>query len=257
MKLAYRKIGSGNPLFILHGLFGSSDNWQTLGRQFAESFTVYLIDLRNHGRSPHSSNFSYSVMAGDINEVMADEGIEKAFMLGHSMGGKAAMYFSVENPGKVEKLIVGDIGTKQYPVTHQLIIDALEQINLQTLSSRKEAEEILTLHIADAGTRQFLLKNLYWNDNEKLSWRFNLEAIKNNIINVGEATPMPTAPLILPVLFIKGEQSDYILPEDMAQIQRIFPQACLEVIPSAGHWLHADQPQQFFKTVMQFLRSGV
>lgn len=253
MKLAFRKTGSGKPLFILHGLFGSSDNWQTLGKQFANYFTVYLIDIRNHGRSPHSNLFNYGVMSDDIGELMADEGIESAMILGHSMGGKAAMNFTALNPSRVEKLVVVDIGTRKYPVTNQLVIDALEQIDPLKLSSRKEAEESLKIHLADEPTRQFLLKNLYWTEDRKLNWRFNFHSIRKNILNVGEATPFPSSPVKTPVLFIAGNDSDYISRGDMENILAIFPFARLEIIPRAGHWVHADQPQLFFEAVMRFL----
>ena len=253
MKLAFRKIGNGKPLFILHGLFGSSDNWQTLAKQFGKYFTVYLIDLRNHGHSPHSDEFSYKAMSEDLMELMTDEGQQKISLLGHSMGGKMALQYTIDHREKVEKLIVVDIGMKKYPATNQYVVDALEKFSPENLASRKEAEQILLQYIEDIGTRQFLLKNLYWDDNQKLQWRFNLEAIKNNIKNVGEASPAPATPIELPVLFIKGEKSDYIFNGDMRLINAAFPNAKLEVIPGAGHWVHADQPQAFYKTVMQFL----
>jgi pimeloyl-ACP methyl ester carboxylesterase len=253
MKLAVRKLGSGKPLFILHGLFGSSDNWQTLAKQFGEYFTVYLIDLRNHGHSPHSDEFSYKAMSEDLLELMADEGLDKTTLLGHSMGGKVALQFTVDHQEKVEKLIVVDIGIKKYPATNQYVVDALEKFSPENLASRKEAEQILVQYIEDVGTRQFLLKNLYWDDNQKLQWRFNLEAIKNNLKNVGEATPAPSAPIELPVLFLKGERSDYIFNGDMRLINAAFPNAKLETIPGAGHWVHADQPMAFFKAIMSFL----
>jgi pimeloyl-ACP methyl ester carboxylesterase len=256
MKLAFRKLGSGKPLFILHGLFGSSDNWQTLGKQLAEYFTVYLIDARNHGHSPHSNEFSYELMNNDIKELMTDEGLESIMILGHSMGGKTALYFTVTHPHSVEKLIVVDIGPKKYPVTNQFVVDALEKFDPQNLASRKEAEEILTASIEDDGTRQFLLKNLYWDDNQKLQWRFNFPALKANIKAVGDATPMPFSPINIPVMFLKGDKSDYIFPSDMKLIMSMFPIARIEIIPNAGHWVHADQPQAFFETVLTFLQEG-
>ena len=257
MKLAFRKFGNGKPLFILHGLFGSSDNWQTLAKHFAEYFTVYIIDLRNHGHSPHSDEFSYALMSEDIYELMVDERLEKVMLLGHSLGGKVAMYFTVTYPDKVDKLVVVDIGPKKYPVTNQFVIDALDQFNPQDLASRKEAEEILTKHIDEVGVRQFLLKNLYWDDNQKLRWRFNLSAIKQHLKNVGEVTPIPSDPIDIPVLFLKGEKSDYIFTGDIKLINSMFPHAHLEVIPAAGHWIHADQPIVFFKTVAEFLLKDV
>ena len=253
MRLSYRKLGSGKPLFILHGLFGSADNWQTVGKQFAEHFTVYFIDLRNHGQSPHSTEWNYEVMSEDINELMQDEGIDKAILLGHSMGGKVAMQFTVRHPEKVEKLVVVDIGPKKYPVTNQFVIDAIDSFDLSAVKIRKEVDTLLTPFIQDFGTRQFLLKNLYWTEEQKLAWKFNYEVIKQNIKTVGEVTPMPAMPIGIPVLFIKGERSDYIFPGDVKLITSMFPNAKLVVIAGAGHWVHADKPQEFYNVVNEFL----
>jgi esterase len=254
MKLAFRKIGSGKPLFILHGLFGSSDNWQTLAKRFAESFTVYLIDLRNHGHSPHSNDFSYELMSNDLLELINGERLEKVNLLGHSLGGKTAMFFTVAHPDKVEKMIVVDIGPKKYPVTNQFVVDALDKFDPQNLASRKEAETLLSQYIDEEGTKQFLLKNLYWDDNQKLQWRFNFPSLKANIKVVGDATPMPANPIEIPVLFLKGEKSDYIFPSDIKLMKSIFPSAQLEVIPGAGHWVHADQPTAFSDAIFKFLK---
>jgi len=253
MKLAFRKLGTGKPLFILHGLFGSADNWQTLGKHFAEYFTVYFIDQRNHGQSPHSSEWNYEIMSEDLKELMEDEGLDRINIIGHSMGGKTAMRFTVRYPEKVEKLVVVDIGPKKYPITNQFVIDAIDQFNPEMVKSRKEADEIMSKYIEDAGVRQFLLKNLYWDDNQKLKWKFNYEVIKQNIAAVSEATPLPINPITMPALFIKGEKSDYIFNSDIKRINEIFPNATLVTIPGAGHWVHADQPQAFFKVVSEFL----
>ncbi len=255
MKLAYRKLGNGKPLFILHGLFGSADNWQTLGKQFAEHFTVYFIDLRNHGQSPHSSEWNYEVMSEDIKELMQDEGIDKAILLGHSMGGKVAMQLTVRHPEKVEKLVVVDIGPKKYPVTNQFVIDAIDSFDLSAVKTRKEVDVLLTPRIQDFGTRQFLLKNLHWNEEQKLAWKFNYEVIKQNIKIVGEVIPMPANPIEIPALFVKGEKSDYIFPADIKLITSMFSNAKLVTIAGAGHWVHADKPVEFFNAVNEFLIS--
>ncbi len=254
MKLSFRKLGNGKPLFILHGLFGSSDNWQTLGKQFAENFTVYFIDQRNHGRSPHSAEHTYSLMSDDLLELMQDENLDKAILMGHSMGGKTAMYFAVTHPEKVEKLIVVDISPKKYPVTNKDVIDALEKVDLDIVKTRKEVEEILAKDLTNIGTIQFLLKNLYWDDSQKLAWRFNLEALKNNIALVGEATPMPDLPLTMPVLFIKGGKSDHIFNADSKLIEAMFSNVNIVTIPEAGHWVHADKPKEFFEIASEFLK---
>lgn len=242
-------------MFILHGLFGSSDNWQTLGKKFAENFTVYFIDLRNHGKSPHSPEHNYTLMSDDLLQLMEDEKLSGVLLMGHSMGGKAAMQFAVMHPERVEKMVVIDIGPKQYPIVNKDITDALEKVDLNKVISRKEVEAPLSQDIKDPGTLQFLLKNLYWDDNQKLAWRFNLEALKNNLASVAEAITMPSVPLQMPVLFIKGSKSPYIFNSDSKLINTMFSNARIVAIPGAGHWVHADKPAEFYDMVMEFLNS--
>lgn len=253
MKLFFRKLGNGKPLFILHGLFGSSDNWQRLGKQFSENYTVYLIDQRNHGRSAHSAEHNYELMSDDLLELMNDEQIDKAILMGHSMGGKTVMHFAVNHPERVEKMVVVDMSPKKYPVTNLDIIQALEKVNLEEVKSRKEVEEVLAQDIKDFATMQFLLKNLYWNDAQKLAWRFNLEALKTNLARVAEITPIPSTPLQMPVLFVKGGKSDHMFNADSKLIHEMFANAKIVTIPEAGHWVHADKPKDFFTIVNTFL----
>lgn len=253
MNLFYKKFGGGKPLIILHGLFGSLDNWQTIGKQFAEKgFEVYLVDQRNHGHSPHDEVWNYEVMSEDLLGLMQTLQLEKASIIGHSMGGKTAIYFANKYPNKLEKLIVADIATKYYPVHHSSVITTLKAVSLDKISSRKEAEEILNKNLpGDIGTQQFLLKSLYWIEGEekKLAWRFNLNVIAANIENIG--VEVETKNITAPTLFMKGEKSEYINKEDIESLKKYFQ---LEVIPGAGHWIHAEKPIEFFNCALKFLQ---
>ncbi len=252
MKLYSNIMGEGAPLIIMHGVFGMGDNWQTLGRKWAEQYEVHLLDMRNHGRSPHSDDFSYELMSDDLLEYMETHDMETARILGHSMGGKVAMLFSVYNPEKVEKVVVADIAPKPYKPHHQNILEALQGLDLDNISSRSEADEQFA--IKDEGTRQFLLKSLYWKEKGKLGWRFNLPVIAREIEKVGE--PLPAQAIYYgPTLFVRGGNSWYIKDDDMEEIEAHFPEARLETIEGAGHWLHAEKPRQFFSVVDEFLKS--
>lgn len=256
MKLHYRKAGEGRPLIILHGLFGSSDNWQTLGKQFSEQgFEVYLTDLRNHGRSPHSDEWNYKAMSEDILELLDDNSIGKASIIGHSMGGKAAMQLAADHPSRIEKLVVADISPRKYAHTQRDVVEALQAVDLDSVTSRKEAEEILSEGITDFGTKQFLLKNLYWKEGEKerLAWRFNLDVIARDIDVVSEALEV-SGKINVPTLFLRGSKSHYIPDEDIPLIKELFSGSEITTIANAGHWLHAEQPQAFFDAVMEFLK---
>jgi pimeloyl-ACP methyl ester carboxylesterase len=254
MKLHYKKIGTGRPLIILHGLFGSLDNWMTLAKKWSKDFEVYLVDQRNHGQSPHSTEFSYPLMAEDLRELMDQLKLEHAILLGHSMGGKTVMEFSMKYPDRVERLIVVDIAPVSYTVHHYAVIDALKNVPLSEISSRKEAERYLTKYISDFGTRQFLLKNLYWEDKGKLAWRFNLEVLANEIIPISEYAVVE-GEFGKEIVFIAGAKSNYILPEYAVKIKAKFPNYKLESIAGAGHWVHAEKMNEFSEIVMNFLKS--
>jgi len=259
MKLFFRKLGEGKPLFVLHGLFGLSDNWTTAGKILSEHFEVYLIDLRNHGSSPHSDEWTYPATAEDINELMSDargqmaNGNEKIILMGHSLGGKVAMQFASMYPEKLEKLIVVDMAPKDYPVSDRSFIDHLLEMDFEKIKSRKEADEKISSFIKEPAVRQLLSKNLYWNEEKKLAWRFNLKAISENVSSIGKTFSVKNG-MQTTALFIKGEKSNYILDSDTLAIKKTFPNSEFKTIDGAGHWVHADKPEEFVKIVGDFLK---
>ncbi|AYN69048.1 alpha/beta fold hydrolase [Euzebyella marina] len=246
-------IGDGKPLLILHGFLGMLDNWKTLGSQYAEKgFQVHLIDQRNHGKSFWSEEFNYDILAEDLKNYMAVHELSQAIIIGHSMGGKTAMQFACTYSEKVQKLIVADIAPKFYPPHHQPIIDGLQKLNLSDLGSRGEADDALAQHIKDYGTRQFLLKNLYWKEKGLLSFRFNLEVLSQRMPEIGENIGSNET-YGGPTLFLRGDRSEYIQEADRDAIKRHFPKAEIEVVDKAGHWLHAENPKQFFEKSLVFI----
>ncbi|WP_421874916.1 alpha/beta fold hydrolase [Marinoscillum sp.] len=252
MKLNFRKYGNGHPLFVLHGVFGSSDNWQTLGKSFSDHYSTYLIDQRNHGNSPHSDEMNYEVMAEDLVELMEDEGLDTIYLLGHSMGGKVAMHFATLYPEKVDKLIVVDIAPKYYPPHHQQIFEGFHSIDLKSLESRKEADQQMSQVIKNFGVRQFILKNLGRDSDNNFEWKLNLYAIENNIEQVGSGIA-DNAVYDKETLFIGGSKSDYIKTEDQPLITSHFPNARIEMVDGAGHWVHAEKPEELNQLVTEFL----
>lgn len=250
-----RILGTGKPLFILHGFLGMLDNWKSLGMQYAEAgMQVHLIDQRNHGSSFWSAEFHYDAMAGDLRSYAEHHRIDAAVVLGHSMGGKTAMQFACSNNAMVEKLLVADIAPKFYPPHHDALLDALASLPLDQLGSRSEADSLLSRRITDVGIRQFLLKNLYRKEKGELAFRCNLNVLREKSAEVGDALA-PTATYPGPALFIRGGNSEYIMPSDLEEILHHFPQARMETIAGAGHWLHAEQPERFFEVSMDFIRS--
>lgn len=253
--MLYSRIeGEGKPLVIIHGFLGMSDNWKSFGALYAaEGFQVHMLDLRNHGRSFHSEDFNYAVMADDLLEYCQHHNLKDIALIGHSMGGKVAMLFATTHPELVEKLIVADIGPKYYAPHHQDILAGLNAVDFSAKPSRNEVEETLYPFIPDFGTRQFLMKNLYWVEPGQLAFRFNLPVFNAKIETIGEKLPEANH-FDKPTMFIRGGNSKYILDADLPEIQKQFPNFTLATIPNVGHWLHAENPKAFFEETISFLK---
>lgn len=251
MILHHKILGEGDPLLILHGLFGSSDNWNTLARRFAEHRQVILIDQRNHGRSFHDKEMNYELMAKDIVILMDELGLEKADLLGHSMGGKTIMAMAMVHPEYISKLVVADIGPRDYESHHEQILAALHAVPMDEVQSRGEAIEIMRKYVRTEGILQFLAKNLYWIEKGQLAWRMNLQVIVENMNNI--LAGIGTESFDKETLFIRGGASNYILDEDLMAIHIQFPESRVETIADVGHWLHAEDPGTFYSIVTEFL----
>ncbi|MFZ4105794.1 alpha/beta fold hydrolase [Flavobacterium sp.] len=246
--------GQGKPLLILHGFLGMSDNWKTLGSLYAaEGFQCHMIDLRNHGKSFHSDDFSYEIMAQDILDYCQVNNLEKVSIIGHSMGGKVAMLFATKYPDRVYKLIVADIGPKYYSTHHQDILAGLNAVDFSSKPDRTAVEETLYPYIPDFGTRQFLMKSLFWKEPGQLAFRFNLSVFNAKIEIIGTALSEEVV-FEKPTLFLRGGNSNYILDSDLPEIKKHFPNYELVTIPNAGHWLHAENPKLFFEETARFLK---
>lgn len=246
-------IGEGKPFIILHGFLGMGDNWKTLAKQFSNlGFQVHLVDQRNHGRSFHDSEFNYELLAADLKQYCSHHTINNMVLLGHSMGGKTAMLFAALYPELISKLIVADISPRFYTVHHDAIMEGLCSLNFEEISSRKEAEIQLSNYVSDAGTRQFLLKNIYRISPSVLGLRINLKVLKTNVSEVGEALPS-NLNFQKDTLFLRGDKSEYISTQDEALIKHQFPTAVVKTISNAGHWLHAENPVEFFNSVCTFI----
>lgn len=246
-------LGTGRPLLVLHGFLGMSDNWKTLGGQYAENgLQVHLIDQRNHGKSFHSNEFDYEILALDLKNYMDFHQLKAAIIMGHSMGGKTAMQFASTYPEKVDMALIADIAPKYYPPHHQDIINALMTLDFSEINSRNKADLQLSKHLSEVGIRQFLLKNLYWVEKGKLGFRFNLEVLKEKMEEIGEDI-RSSRPCTKPTLFLRGDRSEYVTPADDHSIKERFPNSHIETIENSGHWLHAENPKQFFRKSMAFI----
>ncbi|MCU0430883.1 MAG: alpha/beta fold hydrolase [Cytophagaceae bacterium] len=256
LSVFYRTLGEPQhpPLFILHGLFGSGDNWLTLSKQLSERYFVVVPDARNHGKSPHSDVFHYASMAEDVLRLMDTLNLDKVHLVGHSMGGKTAMNLVSRFPQRIKSLMVVDIAPRYYPPHHQSVLNGFYALPLETLESRQQAEQLLGQHISDEGIKQFMLKNLYRNESGAFAWRMNLPVISKHIEEIGQAQVFPSA-ISLPIMFVRGERSDYIRNEDWDSIRQVFPQASLTTVAGAGHWVQAEKPQEFAQILLNFLNA--
>jgi pimeloyl-ACP methyl ester carboxylesterase len=257
MELFYREYGEGQPLIILHGLLGISDNFAGLSRKLAkEGYRVLIPDQRNHGHSPHHHVLNYYALVDDLTEFIDSKKLEKPIILGHSMGGKVAMRYTLENPGAVSKIIVVDTSLRTYVRFdyHLKLIDAMLSVDFSQVSGRKDVEALLMARIGSKRLVQFLVKNLFWKEKKLLAWRPNLQAISYNIDAMYDGVFYSTR-FEKPALFIRGGKSDYILDEDFPAIFQNFPQAVISTIENGTHWVHADEPEKFYHLVLDFLKS--
>lgn len=254
MVLYYRELGQGQPMILLHGIFGSSDNWLTQARLLSANYKTYALDLRNHGKSPHDDAFDYPIMVEDLLEFIETHKIQDPVLIGHSMGGKVVMNFALAHPDKLQKLVVVDIAPKPYNLQDYVILDGLKAIPIDTVASRNEADEVLARFVDEADTRQFLLKNLQRKPEGGFKWKLNLPAIAKNLLNIGLDLQFDGT-FEKPALFVKGARSNYIKDTDMDRITQVFPLAKLEILDT-GHWVPSEKPKEFVEIVTEWLGKG-
>ncbi len=252
MQLYFYLQGDGHPLVILHGFLGSSDNWRAMSKRLATRFKVYCVDLRNHGQSPHSNVMNYPIMAEDLREFIEAQDLGTSFVLGHSMGGKVAIQFAAQYPGRVDKLIAVDIAPKAYPPTQRILLAALRGLNLPAFKTFGDIDTVLSEAIPDQATRQFLMKNLKRDGDHGFRWRIPLDAIMQNYDELTRAV-IVEQPFNKPACFIRGGRSNLLEESDLPSIRSRFPQAQFKTIAGAGHWVHIDAPDEFSEIVVDFL----
>lgn len=255
MELYSREFGQGNPVIILHGLFGFSDNWQTIAKGLADSHLVVTPDLRNHGRSPHVASHSYPEMAEDLKVFMETHWMFSAALIGHSMGGKVAMQLALSHPDMVERLVVVDIAPDRAEDNHSHIFDALLGMDLSKMKTRQEAEAYLSERISEVGTRQFLLKNITREDDGTFTWKMNLPVLWEHFDDILAPVHPDASVFDKPTLFVRGSRSNYIRDAEIPHIKTLFPQAEFVTIEGAGHWVHADKPGELLAVLKGFLGS--
>jgi len=264
MEMFFRKLGEGSPLIIVHGLYGSSDNWLSIGRELARDFQVFLVDLRNHGNSQHTERHTYALMKLDLLEFLDRHDIDKAIMIGHSMGGKAVMNFAADFPERVASLVVIDIGPKNYhsltelssqDIDHMNILNGMQSIDFKKVKTREDADAQLAGYIKSTRIRNFLLKNVKHNRDNTYSWKINVPLLIRELPAILEGLDQKKTGITgFPVLFIRGESSPYIKDEDFTEIRNFFPNSEFVTIPGAGHWLHAEKPELLVKNLRYFLK---
>ena len=254
--LRYTELGQGDlPIVILHGLFGARRNWQRIAQKLAESHRVISVDLRNHGESPHTAAINYPAMAADIEHLLDNLNLPSATLLGHSMGGKTAMYFALQYPERLRALIIVDIAPVTYPFRYNRLVAALREVTTLNLDSRAEADGRLTAHGVESPLRTFLLQNFVLQDG-RYRWRFNLDAIERDMQHImGFPVPERIQSKQPSTLFICGEHSEFVTPDHHAEIQRMFPSAKIVTLPDSSHWLHVEQPERFIEIVTGFLQT--
>lgn len=254
MQLFFRESGQGRPFIILHGLMGSSDNWLPQAKMLSDQYHVYIVDQRNHGQSPHDDALDYKVLASDLKDFIQQHKLVKPIILGHSMGGKTAMNFAMANPEMVDALIVADIAPKYYKVHHQIIINGLKAIPIDTIKTRAEADQVLAEYVPEEDVRQFLLKNLSRKTEGGFFWKINLPVIERNLEAIGHDLQFEGM-FKGPTLFIRGAKSNYIKDEDRDRIKQLFPKSTV-VTMDTGHWVQAEKPKEFVEVVENFLKTS-
>ncbi|RZF93885.1 alpha/beta fold hydrolase [Pseudoalteromonas sp. CO302Y] len=253
MLLNYQQLGQGPDVVLIHGLFGSLENLNVIAKALAENYTVTNVDLRNHGRSFHSETMNYEVMADDIYNLLKNLNISNAHIIGHSMGGKAAMQLAIKYNDVVNKLVVLDISPVANKPRHSAIFAGLNEVAESNVADRKAADLLLAKHIDEMGVRQFLLKSFAKNDQGQYQWRFNLDVLNQQYENILSQLDENDS-CLCDTLFVKGNDSDYILAEHRPMIMNLFPNAKAKVIHGAGHWLHAQKPLAVNKAISDFLQ---
>lgn len=254
MELFYRDLGAGEPLLIMHGLFGSSDNWLSQAQALSVNYRVIIPDLRDHGNSPHSESLRYPLMAADVLGLIDRLGLVKPHLLGHSMGGKVVLQCAAMNAAALGKFIVADIAPRRYPVMHREILDALLSLNLDSFRQRREAEAALARSLTNDAVRMFLLKNLSRDEEGNFRWKINLPLIDRDIEHIGDEISFPDE-IQNPILLIHGARSPYVMADDIARYRSVFSSIQVKTLPGSGHWVHADEPDAFLAAVQSFLEA--